>query len=266
MARPLAAPGTACRAASRQPRRAAMARAAGADRSTGPGERACALGVQVSAAAWVVPLKSWINVAHVVAARRRQLRPVHLPAAYPGDLLADRAAVPPCPERPVGRLRRRRRPVGRAALAADPLVRPDRRPRGHRASRRRPPARPAGGLVLPLSRGVRPVGERDGDALLDRDRGAAWHRAGRAARHRRVPPPPVRARDHAVPRPHADGAGVRLSGADPVVLRLQSGGRDDRDDHLRHAADGPEHRAGAAARAGGGRRFRPDGRLHAAAR
>ena len=37
----------------------------------------------------------------------------------------------------------------------------------------------------------------------------------------------------------------------------------DRNDHLRHAADGPRHDAGSAVRARGDRRVRPDGRVHA---
>jgi hypothetical protein len=39
-------------------------------------------------------------------------------------------------------------------------------------------------------------------------------------------------------RPDADRAGLRLSGADPVPVRLRAGLGDHRHHHLRHAADG----------------------------
>ncbi len=214
-------------------------------------------------AAWVVPLKSWINAlmswlrdeaSFGLFTFQQLTRAISWLIEQPFRLVAERS---------LGRLRDGLRPIRDPALAADPLVRADRSPRGHGAPRRRARPRLAGGVVLPLSRRVRPVGECHGDALLDRDRGAARHRARHPARHRGLPPPPLRARDHAVPGSHADGAGVRLPGADPMVLRLQPGGGDDRDDRLRDAADGPQHRAGAAARAGRGDGFRPYGRLHA---
>ena len=44
-------------------------------------------------------------------------------------------------------------------------------------------------------------------------------------------------------RRDADRAGLRLPAADPDPLRLQPGVRDDRDRHLRHAADGAGHAA-----------------------
>ena len=86
---------------------------------------------------------------------------------------------------------------------------------------------------------------------------------GALARHRGVPATALRACDHAAARSDADRARVRLPRADPVVLRLQSRRRDGRDHHLRGAADGPEHRAGAATRACRGGRLRAHGRLHA---
>ena len=101
------------------PKRArAVARAAGAHRPHDPGGRGDALGVQVSrrlgGAAQELDQRP-----DDVAARRCQLRPVHLSAADPGDLLADRAAVPPGREPAVRRLRRGRRSgCGRALAAA----------------------------------------------------------------------------------------------------------------------------------------------------
>ena len=107
---------------------------------------------------------------------------------------------------------------------------------------RRPAARDPGRRLLPLSRGLRPVAERDGDARLDRSSpcrsaspavsslgiaGYRWPAFERAMR--------------AGPRPDADRADLRLSGADPLPLRLRPGLLDRRDDHLRHAADGPHH-------------------------
>ena len=85
--------------------------------------------------------------------------------------------------------------------------------------------------------------------------------AGLALGIARLPAAGVRARDHAGARSDADRAGVRLSRADPLVLRLQPGRGDDRDRDLRDPADGPQRGARAAAGAERGPGLRPDGGL-----
>ena len=149
-------------------------------------------------------------------------------------------------------------------LAAAALGRADRHPGADGALRQGPRPRRPGGALLPLSRRVRPVGERHGDARLDRDRGPARRARRPVRRHRRLPPSRLRARGHAAPRSDADRADLRLSGADPLVLRLQPGRGDHRDHHLRDPAHGPQRGPGAPAGAGRGQGFRPDGRLHPA--
>ena len=130
--------------------------------------------------------------------------------------------------------------------------------------RARQVARAAGRTVLPLSRRVRPVGQRDGDAVVDRRRRAA-RRIGRpAGRHLGHAQRAHRGDHHACARPHADRAGIRLSGAGAVPVRLRPGRGDDRDDHLRDAADGALYHAGAQAGRRRDRRVRPHGGLFAA--
>ncbi len=88
---------------------------------------------------------------------------------------------------------------------------------------------------------------------------------------RRVPtgcarPPPAQGdpRHRGRARLHADHAGLRLSHSAAAALRLRPGGRPDRQRHLRHPANGPQHAArpaaGPARRQGIGRHER----LHAA--
>ena len=220
-----------------------------------PGGRAGALGVQVPARLGRAA-QGLDQRADALAARRRELRPVHLPGADPRDRLAARAAVPP-------RRRACCRPasctgVGQDAVLLWPphaLVRADRRPRAslaHYAGGPRP--RPAGGALLPLSRRVRPVGERDGDARLDRDRGAARRRCSASCSASR--PSAIRRFERAI-TPVLDLMQtvpvfaylvpiLWFFGFNPVAAMIAT-------IDLRDAADGPQHRAGAAARAGRGR-------------
>ena len=130
---------------------------------------------------------------------------------------------------------------------------------------RRPAARHPRRPLLPLPRRLRPVAERDADARLDPGGGAGRRRRRPAPRPRRLPLAGLRAGDAPGPRPDADGADLRLSGADPLPLRLRAGRLDRRHHHLRHAADGAGHHPRAAGRARRGQGPRPDDRLHAAA-
>ncbi len=125
------------------------------------------------------------------------------------------------------------------------------------------PARGPGRRLLPLSGGVRPVGQRDGNPGLDPGRRTLGCRWRPPARHRRPPLAPARAADDARARPDADGADLRLSRADPLPVRLRPGGGRARHRDLRHAAHGPGHDPGAQEHPARDRRLWADGRHHA---
>jgi hypothetical protein len=93
------------------------------------------------------------------------------------------------------------------------------------------------GGLLRLPRRLRTVERGDGDARLDPDRRAHRHPRRTAARPCRLPL--ARGRDGAAPpaRPDADRPGLRLSGADPLPLRLRAEFGDHRHHRLCPAAD-----------------------------
>ena len=124
---------------------------------------------------------------HELAGRRRHLRPLHLHRADPRHRRRGRGALHGGAVGAVDRL-----PAGRglergAAPAAAVVGRGDRDRRARRPPCRRPAARRPRRPLLPLSRRLRPVGERDADARLDPGRGADRRRRRPAPRPRRLP-------------------------------------------------------------------------------
>ncbi len=196
--------------------------------------------------------RGWISAADGLAGQRRELRPLHLPRADPRHRGRPRRAAAGGRPRssPPGSCaaRARRRcsslpplALARACWSAGALL-------GLHAGGWRLGA--AGRRRARLSRGLRPVAERHGDA---RPRSPSRCRSASPAGCCSASPPGASPRRRAAagadPRRHADGAGLRLPLADPDPLRLRPGGGADRDHHLRHAADGAGDAAGAARRA-----------------
>ena len=202
---------------------------------------------------------------HEVADQRPPSGTLHLQGADPLDRVAAGMASARRAEPARRGLLARYWPRRGRSLPPDPV---DRAARGVRArGALRPWLRSCriGRRGLPISRGLRSVGERDGDPLLDRDRGAVRRSGWSPARDRGVPIGANRARARPAAGSHADGADLRLSGADPLPVRVRSGGRDDRDHHLRDPADGQSDDARAAPGAGRDRGVRAHGRLLAPA-
>ncbi|PRD40188.1 UNVERIFIED_CONTAM: hypothetical protein NCL1_00740 [Trichonephila clavipes] len=122
----------------------------------------------------------------------------------------------------------------------------------------------AGGCELSLPSAVRAVGKRHGHAGLGCHRGATGRGAGHSAGYRRLPVSMGRYGVAPGSRSHADRAGFRLSGADPVPVRLRCHVGAGGDDHLCHAAHGADHHSGPARRAGRNCRGRAHVGLHPA--
>ncbi len=199
-----------------------------------------------------------------MADQRLRSRPVHLQGVHPRHRLGARVAAlaGQGPARAGlqnsagrgGRLAHADPVVARAHRGAEPAGIPHQGPRAGAADR----------VLLPLPCGVRPMGQRDGHAVLDRGCRAAGNRWRTRARHPRLPQPALRAGHHSAPRPDADCARVRLPGAGAVPVRFRPGGRHDRDRHLRHAAHGARHHAGPQTSPRGDQGVRPHGRLQPA--
>ena len=158
---------------------------------------------------------------HEVADQRLRSGALHLQGADPLGRVA--AGVAPARRAEPARRRffTRDRPRRGRGLPPDPMDRPARGVRACGALRPWLGPCRAGRRSVPLPRGVRPVGERDGDALLDRDHGAARRRRGSPARDRGVPIGTNRACARPAAGSHADGADLRLSGADPLPVRVR---------------------------------------------
>ncbi|CCV12229.1 hypothetical protein MESS4_380003 [Mesorhizobium sp. STM 4661] len=107
--------------------------------------------------------------------------------------------------------------------------------------------------------------QRHADARADLDRRAVLHRHRPVRGHLGMAQALGREAHHlARARPDADDPDLRLPDPDAAFVRQQPGFGDDRDRHLRHAADGAGDDARPVQGAVRDRRFQRDGRLHGA--